>query len=397
MRTFTITCGLLILILACGCGQRSANMVDRHQYWIGYTNMGTCDDPRGQYYNWRTRRATIVRADGTDRQEVAAQLIADECTWTAFKSWWPDGRVAFMLCRETPEVFARERAQKTFLVDDVLFDICVADLKTGEVLNLTAVERVSTYNNGGIPWPQDPTKVIFAPIIKGVQQPYVMDADGRNKRSLASGKEGFTYGLNISPDGRRIAYHKEYQIHVAEKDGSNPRAVDTDPAHKFQFCPTWSPDSQWLLFLAGEDSFHACLYLVRPDGTGLRMLADRGGYIGRYDPLKYPDFHSGHSDLPVWSSTSGWVYYTAKVGEAVELMRVSIDGQVQQLTRSQPGVGHFHPSVSSDGRLVAFGSTRDGAAAQYVANADGSDARPITVPTPGQAAMFSAWKAVETP
>ena len=91
--------------------------------------------------------------------------------------------------------------------------------------------------------------------------------------------------------------------------------------------------------------------------------------------------------------TSFWLgILPARVGEAVELMRVSLAGKVDQLTHSQTGVAHYHPTVSPDGRLIAFGSTRDGAGAQYVANADGSDIRPITTPTPGRVQMHAHWQ-----
>ena len=68
-------CGIgigVVLVLA-GC-QRSQRMANRSQYLIGYTDM-KCDDPRGQFYNWRTRRAVIIRADGTG-QGICWDLIS---------------------------------------------------------------------------------------------------------------------------------------------------------------------------------------------------------------------------------------------------------------------------------------------------------------------------------
>jgi len=252
---------------------------------------------------------------------------------------------------------------------------------------------VSNYNAGLTPWPGDPARATFAPLINGIQHPFVMDSDGRNKKDLSSGQEGFTYGCSVSPDGLRITYNKDYLVYIADKDGANPRRVDEKPAHTFQFVPTWSPDGKWILFLAGEH-YNCHPHLVRADGTGLRQLADRGGYIGVMEPLKFPDFHSSSSDVPVWSPDSRWVYYTATVGETMELMRVSIAGKEEQLTHSRPGVAHYHPKVSPDGRLIVFGSTRDGAGAQYVANADGRDIHPITKPAPGRVQMHAHWQSL---
>jgi len=89
---------------------------------------------------------------------------------------------------------------------------------------------------------------------------------------------------------------------------------------------------------------------------------------------------------------SRWVYYTSKVGQAVELMRASLEGEVQQLTRSKPGVLNYQPKTSPDGKLVVFGSTRDGARALYVANADGRAVRAITLPVKGRSQMHPHWR-----
>jgi len=121
-------------------------------------------------------------------------------------------------------------------------------------------------------------------------------------------------------------------------------------------------------------------------------LADRGGYRGVVEFLDVPDFHGGSSDVPVWSADSRWVYYTAQVDEAVELMRASLTGESEQLTHSQPGALHYHPTVSPDGEWLAFGSTRDGKRQLYVARSDGADARPITQVDEGYGAMWAHWQ-----
>jgi hypothetical protein len=110
--------------------------------------------------------------------------------------------------------------------------------------------------------------------------------------------------------------------------------------------------------------------VVRTDGTWRRELAP--GLVT--DANTWTQFAG-------WSPDSQWVYYTAKVGEAVELMRVTLDGKVEQLSQSQPGVLHYHPKVSPDGSQVVFGATRDGVRQLWVANADGSVARPLSKPT----------------
>jgi Tol biopolymer transport system component len=258
-----------------------------------------------------------------------------------------------------------------------------------KLTNLTAVERVSFYNHGVQFWPNQPKRLGFVALIDGQLRPFAMDLDGKNKKPLSEGP-GFIYGLNASPDGKRFCYHKDYRsIYLADADGGNARRVRDD--HPFQFMPMWSPDGKWIAYLSGEH-YDCHPHLVRADGTGLRKLGDRGGYRGVFETLDEPDFHSQRSDIPTWSPDGKWLYYTAKVGKAVELMRVSPEGRPEQLTRSEPGVLNYLPQVSPDSKWVVFGSTRTGVRQLHVARADGSGAYQLTKVEPGWGAFLPYWR-----
>jgi TolB protein len=110
------------------------------------------------------------------------------------------------------------------------------------------------------------------------------------------------------------------------------------------------------------------------------------------EPLDKADRISERSDVPAWSPDGKWLYYTAKVGKAVELMRASPGGKAEQLTRSRPGVSNYLPQVSPDSRWVAFGSTRTGVRQLYVARADGSGAYPVTKLAAGWGAFHPYWR-----
>lgn len=357
---------------------------------IGYTELCT-DMPGGRAANVFTMRAMVVRADGTGRREVAPQLVTNANSWTQFAGWSPDGRQAIVLSGwESSENATWEEEHRTFRMAPGawLLDCWLVDLATGAATNLTAVERVSHYNAGLFFWPHDPTRLGFTPLIDGESRPYSMQRDGTGKRDLSQ-QAGFAYGFNASPDGTRIAYHQDYQVYLADADGKHALKVET--GQRFNFAPAWSPDGKWVVFVGGvRENCHP--YVVRRDGSGLRKIADRGGYPGWILFLDVPDFHEGSSDVPAWAADSRWIYFTAKVGEAVELMRVSLDGKIEQLSHSQPGVLHYHPTPSPDGTQVLFGATRDGVRQLWAARANGASARPITSLTKGHAAMWAHWQ-----
>lgn len=216
-----------------------------------------------------------------------------------------------------------------------------------------------------------------------------MDRDGRNKTDLTKSSSGFAYGFSSSPDGSRISYHENYQVYLANADSSGRQHVKT--GHPFVFVPSWSPDGKWLLFVSGEH-YNCHPHIVRADGTGLRKLADRGGYRGVVEFLDVPDYHGGSSDVPVWSADGRSVFYTAKVGNNIELFRIPLDGPPERLTTSADGTMHYHPKLSPDGQSLVYGSKRGGVRNLFVLRlADGKE-HPLTDVPAGHAAMHAYWQ-----
>jgi Tol biopolymer transport system component len=124
----------------------------------------------------------------------------------------------------------------------------------------------------------------------------------------------------------------------------------------------------------------------------LRKLADRAGYKGVIDFLDVPDFHGGSSDVPVWSTDGRSIFFTAQVGKSVELMRIPLDGKVEQLTKSAPGTLHYHPQPSPDGKSLAYGSKRDGVRQLYVMRLADRNEQRITNSKAGHGTMWPHWQ-----
>jgi TolB protein len=357
---------------------------------VGYTELQT-NLPGGRHANVRTMRAAVMNDDGSGRRHLAAELASESDSWTQFAGWSPDGKTAIIgRGWESPDNARWEEEHKTFrhTKEGWLLDSYLVDITSRQATNVTAVDRVSFYNSIFF-WPKDPTKLGLTALVNGTSKPFRMDRDGRNKVDLNQNSDGFVYGFNISRDGTRIAYHDNYQVYLADADGSHRAHVAT--GNSFNFVPTWSLDGQWVLFVSGEH-YNCHPHIVRSDGTGLKKLADRGGYRGVIEFLDVFDFHGGSSDTPVWSADGKSVFYTAQVGSNIELFQVSLDGQTTQLTKSQNGTLHYHPTPSADGKRLLYGSKRDGVRQLFVMNLSDRSERSLTNLKTGHAAMWPHWQ-----
>ncbi len=100
------------------------------------------------------------------------------------------------------------------------------------------------------------------------------------ERSVAlMARIGFCNGPTFSPDGKRVAFISNLggspQIWTVPVDGGWPEPVTAsdDPVTNVE----WSPRGAWIAFsLAPGGGMNEQIYLVRPDGTGLRRLTDGG-------------------------------------------------------------------------------------------------------------------------
>jgi TolB protein len=357
--------------------------------WIGYTEYRT-DLPGGRHANQATMRAFMVKADGTKRRALGEALTSKPDNWTQFTGWSPDGSLAIIYhASKSPDNAALEEKQSTFRFEGRTGDCYFFDLATDKLINLTAVERVSSYNVAVYFLPGDAKKLHLLAYVDGRWRPYSMDLDGRNKKDLTKESATFVYGVSVSPDAKQFAYTKDYQLFLSDSDGANARHIKT--GQSFNFVPRWSPDGQWLLLLAGEH-YNCHPHILNKDGKELRKVGDRKGYKGVVDILDVHDYHGGSSDTPVWSPDGKWIYYTAKIGKSVEIMRTSLEGKEQQLTHSKPGTLNYQPAVCPSGQWIVFGSNRSGVRQLYVMPADGGDALAITSVKAGHAAMWAYWQ-----
>ena len=78
-----------------------------------------------------------------------------------------------------------------------------------------------------------------------------------------------TTGLAWSPDGRRTAFVVKGSLAVGDADGRHATKL-VSATQSFAAAPAWSPDGRWIAFARSDDPG---IWIVRPDGSGLRRLA----------------------------------------------------------------------------------------------------------------------------
>ncbi len=241
---------------------------------------------------------------------------------------------------------------------------------------------------------------------------YLMLPTGGPERKLIARTALAWYGneLSWSPDGKRLAY--------TDVDQDPPHDVrlfslslDTLAKNKLQTdcglpaTPRYSPSGKFLAFVCGDTGFTSSLRLLRmSDGKQTRLLSrpdlmlgiawssderriafsSESNYGALWEtslarPSQIEILPVGHdaTELAAVRPGPGLAYVQGSTN--VNIWRLDLlasPSQARKLvisTRSQTG-----PSISPDGSMIAFESTRSGASEVWVCNADGSNAQQLT-------------------
>jgi len=291
----------------------------------------------------------------------------------------------------------------------------------------------------------DRPRLLIQRIGPAVSTLYVANANGSDERSVFAAP-ALDYNAAMSPDGQWILFTSERtgsaDIYRARIDGSALERLTDDPAYDDQaawspdgnrivfvstrrsgaahiwtldlrtrraraitegsggdFRPSWSPDGRWIAFSSDrgtgverdppewEQLQRASLYLIRPDGTGLRRLTDGARFAGspRWSPdakrvvfyeMSVSDTHAAREDDRQAQVVSQIVSVVIETGARLEHtsgggLKVSPqfldDARVGYLVKAgtSPGLAYAaggggpagdmrNPTWSADGRRVVY-------------------------------------------
>jgi Tol biopolymer transport system component len=209
--------------------------------------------------------------------------------------------------------------------------------------------------------------IIFDSERAGPRHIFRMGVDGRKAVQLTSGDTAQDSAA-VSPDGSLIAYgdvssseNRDIGIHLSNIDGSKVRDLTPGggPGVDGEDDAAFSPDGRWIAFqrVVNPDAHLAGLFIIRPDGTGLRRLtADTSGAgYARWSP-------DGQRILFSSGTSALWIVDVAS-------------GKSRQISDpTDPGL-FTDANWSPDGRQIVYRHFTPGTPASIelvLANADGS-------------------------
>jgi len=305
----------------------------------------------------------VMNSDGSDQKRLTFNPANDICPY-----WSPDGSMIY---------FSSNRGGR-----EEIYAIRMSDER--EIAVSAPSEDEGAHGAGGYfeahpVWSRDGQHITFAAGRDRVRQGYVMDL--RTGRIEPTGGAASMPGMGaaeranngprmfpeavLSHDGSRAAFESDrdgnWDIYTAGADGSDPVRLTEAPGADIQ--PAWSPDDRRIAFTSNRDG-HAAVYVMDRDGKNVR-----------------PVVREIDASLPAWSPDGESLYFVAELDGHDELRRINIQTRETVTvagSAARNGTRIWHPTVSPDGRWVAYVTNATGEYRIWISDPGGSGPRLLT-------------------
>ncbi|MFN8375436.1 MAG: hypothetical protein U0694_21485 [Anaerolineae bacterium] len=254
-----------------------------------------------------------------------------------------------------------EGAQLAFvaLEDDSTATIYILDVRRELVLPLvTGVDRTLSFARDG--------QLVYSQRVSS-DASAVFRMDGLVTQQLSP--EGARDHYPVwSPDGQQVAFiaidGSQNVLYVMNADGSERRRLASEDCPNILTLPQWLPDSRGIIFRYGSPEIRmAC------------VVDSRSGDI--WDFSHDTDVHS----IPVWAADGRHIVFAVETLNFAQLYVAALDEHsISGVTRVTDDTLSFNtmPSWSADGTQIIFISNRSGNRDVYLMNADGSQLRNLS-------------------
>jgi TolB protein len=375
----------------------------------------------GQIVFTSAGHSALVQADGSELRWLEFD-VPDQATWQV-ADFFSDGTLLLLSMEPRRDGPGRPFDEYYTQTPTHLWRY---DFRNDQLEELATVDRIAPFYTPALLIGD--SQMLVQVVKNRVGQIYRMNLDGSAAVDFTRAGEGLPYGLTLSPDGKRVAFHLAsphgYQVWTSDLHGQNRQLIAAHPDHLY-FGPRWSPDGQRIVYHdcqfrsdPGHDWSDLCIN--RSDGSEHRVLTrSQSQWFGAtYGPA---EAKGGGSNLPVWTPDSKvlfsrrmpnskvpWEYQAGRVDTdhfnrdyKPELARGGTDiaqfdpltNQVVSLTEpTTTGRWDFRPNVSPDGKQIAFCRAATGQVPTlWVMEVDGSDPKQIAVGRDGRGCDHPRW------
>ena len=366
-------------------------------------------------------KTVLINADGSG-QHAFEFKVPEQVTWQP-GPFLSDGKRVIFLSMEQ----RRDGPGKPFeeYYTQTPTHLWIYDLDKKRLTEIATKDRLAVFYTPALLLSDD--RILVQVVRNKVGQIFSMNLDGSDAKEFTQAGEGLPYGLSLSPDRRRVAFHlaspRGYEIWTSDIEGKNRVRVAGHPDHLY-FGTSWSPDGKWILYQdchykqePGHDWSDICV--GRPDGSEHRVLTDgQPHWFGAtYGP---PENRGGGSNMPMWTR-DGSILYSRKLPNSkppwefqpqrpdtdhfnrdykpssarggTEICRLNpVDGKITALTHNSPPVWDMRASESFDGKKIVFCRAAVGEPPSlWVMEASGRNSRLLTHGLNNQGADQPRW------
>ncbi len=179
---------------------------------------------------------------------------------------------------------------------------------------LAKITATPNAKNASASWFPDARRLAFSSNRTGHWQIYTMNADGTDVRQVISSNQDII-NVQVSPDGRTLAYTCGNELCLANADGSNQRVLILNGLRKDLLA--WSPDSSLLTYAQNSPgTARTALHIADMQGND-RELVPNGAW-------------------PAWSPDGVWLAFGSDASGTMNLYAYQLaSATIQRLTTTK--------------------------------------------------------------